>query len=232
MRSVLDDGPLSHLPSMSTFARPRTRFLVFDDKPHHISACLVCMFLPLLYPSQRYPLFYLCTLYCCLYFLFLLLFSFVLFIWQGASLLSLSLFGLSLVSCLPFSGYRISCGLRRKQPPPHINYIAFAGVITWERSHYIAHLISWLVHRSNAHLSHSSFGHLISWYGREIAGFRPSGIFSHPVGNLGIEPRGALSVLSEFFFLGSLPWGTLSLIRGLLLAFTGAGCRPSFLSVI
>lgn len=144
-------------------------------------------------------MFYLCTLYCCLYVLFLLLFSFVLFMWQGISLPFL--FGLSLVYCLPFSGYGISCGLRRKQPPPHINYIASAGVITWERSHYIAHLISWLVHRSNAHLSHSSFGHLISWYGREIAGFRPSGIFSHTVGNLEIEPRGALSVSSYFFFL-------------------------------
>ena len=32
----------------------RTRFLVFDGIPRYTSACLVCMFLPLLYPS-RYP---------------------------------------------------------------------------------------------------------------------------------------------------------------------------------
>ena len=83
------------------------------------------------------------------------------------------------------------------------------GSLTWERSHYIAHLISWLVHRSNTHLSHSSFGRLISWYGREIAGFRPSGIFSHTVGNLAIEPRGALSVLSDFFFPCFSPLGNI-----------------------
>lgn len=98
MRGVLGDGPLSHLPSNVDFCKAsRTRFLVFDDIPHHISACLVCMFLPLLYPSQRYPLFYLCTLYCCLYFLFLLICSFVFFHMARCSLLSLSL---SLPLCL------------------------------------------------------------------------------------------------------------------------------------
>jgi hypothetical protein len=65
------------------------------------------------------------------------------------------------------------CGLRLNSHPPLINYVAFAGVITWERSLHITHLISWLVHRSNAHLSLIIWAsHLYGMVGN--AGFHPS----------------------------------------------------------
>jgi hypothetical protein len=145
------------------------------------------MLLPLLYPSQRYPLFCLCIFYCCLsVFLCFLFCTSSVPIWQGVPLLY---FRLDSCHCFVFGIWRILCGLRLNG---HHHLLSTTSHLresfTWERS--LTSLISfrgWFTGVTHIYLSLIIRG--ISSHGM-VGNCRvssPSVHISHSVDNLEIE---------------------------------------------